>query len=322
MELREEKLNRFLKKNLISKDAIIPINTDASFRRYYRVKEKNLLIMDAPKEKGESILKFKEIDYLLLKAKVSAPIIFDFNEDDGFMLIEDFGENLFSKILDQNSQNDLYKKAVSLLAYLFKQSVEFKINLNYLETYSLKTIQDECEIFIDWYINKHLGTLISKKDKLFFQNIIKNIYDEIAPNNNIIVLRDYHVDNLFFLKERKLENQVGVIDFQDALVGSCAYDLISLLEDVRNPITNDLKNQLKNYFIMLTNCNASQLENEISFFSVQRNLKILGIFSRLKYRDNKDNYMKYNDDAWKFIKNHIDKPIFKDLKIWLKINAN
>ena len=122
MKSREEKLNKFLKKNSITKKIILPINTDASFRKYYRVKEKNLLVMDASKEHGESIIKFREINHLLLKFNVTVPIIFDYDEEDSFMLIEDFGDNLFSKIIDQDSSNNLYKKAVSLLAHLFNES--------------------------------------------------------------------------------------------------------------------------------------------------------------------------------------------------------
>ena len=112
--------------------------------------------------------------------------------------------------------------------------------------------------------------------------------------------------------------QVGILDFQDAVLGSSSYDLISIIEDVRRPISKNLKNILIKYFIDLTGYDPNQLEKELAFYSVQRNLKILGIFSRLNLRDNKSKYMRYNDNAWKYIKSNLNNPTMSDLKAWLK----
>jgi hypothetical protein len=125
------------------------------------------------------------------------------------------------------------------------------------------------------------------------------------------------VDNLILLKNRKGINQVGVIDFQDALIGSNAYDLVSLLEDVRRPIKTTLKEKLIEEYIDLTGYDLRRLLQEMRYFSIQRNLKIIGIFSRLKYRDGKPQYMELINNAWNFIYSHLEDPSFIELKTWI-----
>ena len=131
-------------------------------------------------------------------------------------------------------------------------------------------------------------------------------------------MRDYHVDNLIYQNSKLGLKKVGILDFQDAVIGQSSYDLASILEDVRRPITENLKNNLIDYFLSLTGYNLTQLKKELTFYSVQRNLKILGIFCRLSIRDNKPNYMAYNDNAWKNIKSNLSHPMMIDLKDWLK----
>ncbi len=148
------------------------------------------------------------------------------------------------------------------------------------------------------------------------------IFKEIDSTNSSLVLRDYHVDNLILLKDRKGKKQVGVIDFQDAVIGSNSYDLVSLLEDVRRPITVELKEKLIEEYIHITRYDPKQLLKEMKFFSVQRNLKIIGIFSRLKYRDQKPKYMRLIKNAWNFIDLYLEDPSFKELKSWISVYKN
>jgi aminoglycoside/choline kinase family phosphotransferase len=133
-----------------------------------------------------------------------------------------------------------------------------------------------------------------------------------------LVLRDYHVDNLFYLSNQKSLKQVGLIDFQDAVIGSSIYDLVSLLEDVRRPLKTDLQNELLEFYIKGINIKVQDVEREIKFFSIQRNLKILGIFYRLSIRDKKDSYLKYLPNAVKFIRKNLQDPFFINLVNWLK----
>ena len=108
-----------------------------------------------------------------------------------------------------------------------------------------------------------------------------------------------------------------MIDYQDALLGSAAYDLVSLVEDVRRPIKEELKYSLIEIYSKLIFADQIELQREIDFYSIQRNLKIIGIFSRLKYRDNKTNYFSMIEVAWSFINNHIKKSEYDDLKHWI-----
>ena len=317
MDLTEKNISSFLKRNSINKENIIPIQSDASFRKYYRVKNKKLLIMHAPKVNGESILKFRNIDEKLICAGISAPIIYDYDEENDFMLIEDFGSDIFSKIINKECEEELYKKAISLLGNIYSSSVEKKINLVSLDDYSLNVLTDESNLFIEWYLGQHLGVFLSEKSVFAFKEIIKNLFYQLKLSQKVLVLRDYHVDNLIYLKNRKNIKQVGIIDFQDAIIGSPAYDIASLVQDVRRPISTKLENKLKEYYALITNINPQELDLDISFFSIQRNLKILGIFSRLKYRDKKESYMKYIENAWGFINFHMEKPEFIYLKEWV-----
>ena len=166
-------------------------------------------------------------------------------------------------------------------------------------------------------MEKHCQIKLTGKEKLEYQEIIKKIFEGIDSTNSSLVLRDYHVDNLILLKDRKGINQVGVIDFQDAVIGSSIYDLVSLLEDVRRPITVELKEKLIEEYIHITGYDPKKLLKEMRFFSVQRNLKIIGIFSRLKYRDQKPKYMSLIKNAWNFIHLHLEDPSFTELKSWI-----
>ena len=320
MDLKKKEIDIFLSRNFLNKEEIVPIESDASFRKYYRVKNKKLLIMYAPKAKGESVSKFRNIDEKLISAGISAPIIYDYDEKNDFMLIEDFGEDIFSKIIDKECEEELYKKAISLLANIYSFSIEKKISLASLDDYSSNVLIDESNLFIEWYLRQHLGILLSEKSAFAFKEIIKNLFYQLKLSQKVLVLRDYHVDNLIHLKDRENIKQVGIIDFQDALIGSPAYDIASLVEDVRRPISIRLENKLKEYYALLTEINLQELDFDTSFFSIQRNLKILGIFFKLKYRDKKESYMKYIENAWRFINFHIEKPEFIELREWIEIH--
>ena len=177
---------------------------------------------------------------------------------------------------------------------------------------------NESLLFIDWYLEKRKGELVSSNQKKEFTEILYDFYENIKPQSSTLVLRDYHVDNLFYLNNQKSLKQVGLIDFQDAVIGSPLYDLASLLEDVRRPLQRNLQKKLLEFYIKAININAEDAEKEMRFFSIQRNLKILGIFCRLSIRDKKDNYLKYLPNVVTFIRNNLQDPFFNNLVNWLK----
>jgi hypothetical protein len=316
MVSRINQINNFLKNNQIETKNLIPIKNDASFRKYFRVDKK--ILMDADPNLGEDVGSFININHVLREFKLNVPEIFTIDKENGFLLLEDLGENIFSQILNSENEEQLYKQAIEVLIEIYKKDLNKFSNFTFLEKYSVEKLQDESQLFIEWYLKKYLKINITDTDIKDFKDIINKIFNNLDTKFEKLVLRDYHVDNLILQKSKLGLKQVGILDFQDAVLGSSSYDLISIIEDVRRPISKDLKNILIKYFIDLTGYDSNQLEKELAFYSVQRNLKILGIFSRLNLRDNKSKYMQYNDNAWKYIESNLNNPTMSDLKVWLK----
>ena len=316
MVSRINQINNFLKNNQIETKNLIPIKNDASFRKYFRVDKK--ILMDADPNLGEDVGSFININHVLREFKLNVPEIFTIDKENGFLLLEDLGENIFSQILNSENEEQLYKQAIEVLVEIYKKNLNKFSNFNFLEKYSVEILQDESQLFIEWYLKKYLKINITDTDIKNFKDIINKIFNNLDTKFEKLVLRDYHVDNLILQKSKLGLKQVGILDFQDAVLGSSSYDLISIIEDVRRPISKDLKNILIKYFIDSTGYDPNQLEKELAFYSVQRNLKILGIFSRLNLRDNKSKYMGYNDNAWKYIESNLNNPTMSDLKVWLK----
>ena len=317
MDNRFNKLLLYLEKQKISTKNLVAIKSDASFRKYYRL-ENNILAMDAAPEKGESVSKFSEIARILHSFNLSAPKIIDVNNKEGFILLEDFGDKVFSKHMNKENKKNLYKKAIDVLIDIKIKSHQNKSYLSKLKTYNFEELYRESILFIEWFIEKKLGMQISNKKRDEFYQILQQAFLNIKSQNDTLVLRDYHVDNLILKDHKEPLKQVGLIDFQDALLGSSFYDLASLLEDVRMPLNENEKEELIKYYIKMTNENYDMVLREINFFSLQRNLKILGIFSRLSIRDGKERYLEYFPATFNFIKSNLKSSLFFDMKKWIE----
>ena len=318
MGSRLDQINAFLESNQIKEKKIKAITSDASFRRYFRVADK--ILMDADPRLVDDLDAFINIDNLLISMSLNAPKIYSIDKENGFLLLEDLGDNLFSKVLNTNNEESLYKKAIDILIYLHNKNINQLSKNNLVENYSDEKLISETELFIEWYIKSYLNINISENQINEFKEIFSKIITTLNLKYDTLVLRDFHVDNLVFQHSKSGLCQVGLLDFQDAVLGQSSYDLISLIEDVRRPISSELKLSLIKYFIDATGYDSMQLYNEMALYSVQRNLKILGIFCRLSIRDQKSQYMKFNDNAWQFINNNLKNPIMIDIYKWLKLN--
>ncbi len=317
MNNRFNQLLLYLEKQKISSKNLVAIKSDASFRKYYRL-ENNILIMDAAPEKGESVLKFSKIARILHSFNLSAPEILDVNHEEGFILLEDFGDKIFSTYMNKENKKDLYKKAIDVLIDIKIKSRQNKSSLSKLTTYNFKELYRESILFIEWFIEQKLGMQISNKKRDEFFQILQEAFLNIKSQNDTLVLRDYHVDNLILKDHQEPLKQVGLLDFQDALLGSSFYDLASLLEDVRMPLNENEKEELIKYYINMTNESDEKVREEINFFSLQRNLKILGIFNRLSIRDGKARYLEYLPATFYFIKLNLKSSLFIDMKEWIE----
>ncbi len=298
---------------------------DASFRKFYRKENKNFssIIVFAKKEKLKNLIIYDAINKLLRKNKILAPNLYKENYREGYIEIQDFGNETIFKILNNKKNNKTYylKKIIKILnqIQLIKDTKikNFKKANYVIPKYDSNILIKEANLFCDWYAKKKLS---KKNIKIFarkFKKIVKTLTLNLQLKNNVFVHRDFHVSNLMLVG-----NKIGLIDSQDALIGNKAYDLSSLIDDVRFKTTNSFKKKIFNYYLnKQRNLNKRKFKNDFEILSVLRNLKIIGIFTRLAHRDNKKNYLKLIPYAWKLIDLRIhENELFIDLKNLLNQN--
>ena len=310
------------------KSKMMPIAGDASFRTFYRLKnkKKSKIIVLAKKEKYKNLIAYSVINKFLRTNNIHAPKLYASDFSKGVIVIEDFGNITFHKILVKKKDKlIIYKKLIDLLLKIQKIKPKTKIkNINggfhVLNKYSRKYLFEESDLFFDWY----LPLFLSKKKVLNIKNkskkILLKLYKKLNFRNSYFVHRDYHSQNLM-----KTKGKIGVIDSQDALIGNPAYDLVSLIDDVRIKSSKKLKNEIYSYYLIkniknLKNNSKNFLE-DFNILSVQRSLKIIGIFARLFKRDKKDQYLKFIPYTWQILELRMKEKIFSELKKILDKNV-
>jgi hypothetical protein len=298
------------------------IKGDASHRNFFRNKKKNSIIVFAKKEKVKNLLIYDAINKILNKNGILAPNLYQENYKKNFIEIQDFGNETLFKILKKKINKFFYlKKVIKILIkiQLIKdRKVKNFIKKEYLvPKYEKKILISEANLFCDWYVKKKLKKTIRKKFSKKYQKIIIKLASSLKLKNSIFVHRDFHLSNLMLVK-----NRIGVIDSQDALIGNRAYDLASLIDDVRLKTSTSLKNKIYKFYVQKQNrLDKKNFKNDFEILSVLRNLKIIGIFTRLAVRDKKKDYLKLIPYAWKLINLRIhENEIFKDLKELLRQN--
>ena len=307
-------------------NTIIPIKGDASFRKFYRKKnkKKSSIIIYSQREKIKNLLNYDSINKLLLNNKISAPRLLSENFNKNYIEIEDLGTKTLFDILKKKKINKfrIYKKILIILIKLqnikVKKIKNFKKNFYKIPNYSKTLIYKEANLFLDWYVPYTLNKQKRSKIKKELKKSISFLLGKIQLPNNTFVHRDFHVSNLMFKK-----NKISVIDSQDALYGNIAYDLASLIDDVRLKTSDNLKEMIYQNYLHLNKkkINEIKFKNDFEILSVLRNLKVIGIFTRLAVRDGKRKYLKLIPHAWKLIENRVNNnDIFKDLRKNLEDN--
>ena len=302
------------------------IKGDASFRSFYRKKKdkKKSIIVYATKEKEKNLLIYDAINRLLIKNKILAPKLYKENYKKNFIEIEDFGDDTVFNLLRKKGSNKikLYKKSINLLNKIQtikqNQTKNFKGKNYKIPIYDNDKLFKETKLFFDWYAIKYIPKKNLSKFNIEIKKQIKFLLSNLKLKNNIFVHRDFHVSNLM-----KYKRQLATIDTQDALIGNRAYDLASIIDDVRFKSNKKLKDNIYNYYLKLNKkrINKSILLNDFEILSVIRNMKIIGIFTRLAVRDNKTRYLKLIPYAWKLIEQRIENnKIFDNLKKVLELN--
>ena len=286
------------------------IKGDASIRKFYRNTKKNSIIVFANIEKIKNLLIYDSINKILIKNNIIAPKLLSQNYRNNYIEIQDLGNKTIYQTFIKNKKDHylILKKVINVLNKIQKikdkKVKNFNNKLYKIKNYNNKVLFDETKLFNDWYVPKKLN---KKKIYLFkdkFNKEIKLLLSKLKFKNNTFVHRDFHVSNLII----NSKNQIGLIDNQDALIGNRAYDLASLIDDVRYKTSNSLKDKVYNYYLKTNkNIHPKKFKNDFDILSVLRNLKIIGIFMRLAERDKKKKYLKLIPYAWKMIDNRMNK---------------
>lgn len=273
--------------------SIQPASADASFRRYFRTTDENsgktYVIMDAPPEK-EDCTPFIKITKILRDARINAPEILEQNIKQGFLLLADLGDQPYLNHLNNKQAETLYTDAISALIRM--QNIKNDVIAD-LPAYDERLLRDEMQLFEDWYLNQHLEVNLDKKQKTSLDDIFNLLIQNALEQPQVFVHRDYHSRNLMLTHK----DNPGVIDYQDAVIGPCTYDLVSLFKDcyVEWP-RQKIEQWLYDYFLKSNigkdkDLDFVQFIRWFDLMGVQRHLKVLGIFSRLNYRDGKEQYL-------------------------------
>ncbi len=309
------------------------IKGDASFRTFFRKKDvqRNSIIVFSKKEKIKNLLVYDAINKILRKNKILAPQLYKENYNKNYIEIEDFGNKTIFKELNKSKKNkfDYFKKIIKLLIKI--QSIKnrrvntFKKKNYVIPKYDKNILLKEANLFCDWYLKNNFSRKEIEKFSREFRKITKKLTSKLMLKENTFVHRDFHVSNLMIVKKK-----IGIIDSQDALIGNRAYDLASLIDDVRIKTTKSFKKKIFNFYLKKEKkIDVYKFKNDFEILSILRNFKIIGIFTRLAIRDGKKSYLKLIPYTWQLISMRINQnEVFQDLKDLLnqkfkkKLNEN
>lgn len=322
MTKREALKTIFLNQQKFKKMDREKLKNDASFRTYERLTTDrgSFILMDAPPEKEET-LPFIKVSKFLRRNELSAPEVIAQDTNNGFLLLEDFGNDSFNNILNGNSElskelteERIYEKAIDALIYLHKlPSPDID-----LPRYNDAMLLKESTCFIDWYVSVLNEETSTKEMKEEFNLIIRHLMSLSKRFAEVVVHRDYHVDNLIWLNDKVAFRKVGMLDFQDAVIGSPIYDLISLLEDARRDVSPALADKMiKRYLKAFPTYLRKDFNAAYAILGVQRNLKIIGIFARQAAKYKNPKYLSMLPRLWRYIHNDLKHPLLLPLKTWL-----
>ncbi len=266
-----------------------PVSGDASFRRYFRTEfnGQTFIVMDAPPDK-EAIAPFVDIAGRLLRAGVHAPQVFAQNIDQGFLLLEDLGDQMLKALLQADNGQRLFDQVLPVLA-----AMAGSCDSAGLPSYSASKLHEELDLFTDWYVEKHCGQAIAIEQRQQWQGLCQRLVDSALAQPKVFVHRDFHSCNLHTLSSAGQGDLTGVIDFQDAVCGPLTYDLASWLWDryITWPRV-DLERWMEQARqVLAPELAPEQWQRWCDLMGMQRNLKIVGIFARLHYRDAKPGYL-------------------------------
>ncbi|HWY66673.1 MAG TPA: phosphotransferase [Rhizomicrobium sp.] len=333
-------------------DAVVsPLPGDASTRHYARLAlgERKAMLMDQPQNAeaptagpdaseetrralgynalarlaGADTARFVAAAQWLRAHGLAAPEIYDADPVSGFVILEDLGDALFAEVLaDGGDEKQLYQHAVEVLAKIHASAAPVALAAGKpLFDYDLAAQIAETDLLPEWFLPLALGRKASDEERIEHRRLWRAALSGIGKNRRVFVHRDYHAQNLLWLPQRSGVSRVGLIDFQDAVAGSAAYDLISLIEDARRDVSPALAEAATAHYLATIEAqgarlNEQEFRQEMAVMAAQRNAKIVGIFARLYKRDGRVRYLAFLPRVWAYLERDLGHPALADLRAW------
>lgn len=280
---------------------------DASNRRYERLHRAGgdtAILMDAPPELGETVSPFLHIADHLRACGLSAPLIYERDITKGVLILEDFGDDVFADVMqnDTSQQIPLYRSAVDVMLHLHHEPIPD------LPMCTGDWLMDMTMVLFDWYAPD-----ASKRDQEKYRSLFQPHLDVVSKVEPVLILRDFHAQNLMLLPERDGIKRVGVLDFQDAMLGHPAYDPVSILQDARRDVSEEVEQKILTYLLEQSHHDKGAFRASYAVLGLQRNLRILGLFARLCLRDGKAHYVDFIPRVWRYIQRNLMHPELEEL---------
>ena len=331
--------------------SVTPLPGDASTRRYARLVRggESHMLMDQPQGAetptappdaseaerqalgynavarlaGADCARFAAVAAYLREHGLAAPQVLAADHAQGFAVLEDLGDALFADVLAQGGdEKALYQAAVEVLARIHARDAPAQLSSDKpLFAYDQTALIAETDLLIEWFAPLALGRDVMNAERAEHRGLWKAVLSKIEGGRQVFVHRDYHAQNLLWLPQRDGVARVGLIDFQDAVAGSPAYDLISLTEDARRDVSPELAEIATQHYLDVmaaqgTPVNEPAFRREMAVMAAQRNAKIVGIFARLCNRDGKPRYLAYLPRVWAYLERDLSHPALSDLRDW------
>ncbi|MBV0913494.1 aminoglycoside phosphotransferase family protein [Anianabacter salinae] len=285
---------------------------DASNRRYERLRlgDQRAVLMDAPAERGEDVRPFVAIARHLTACGLSAPQILAKDPQAGLLLLEDLGDDVFARVLERAPQDEpmLYRAAVDALLALHAAPLPGGVG-----AYDVALMTDKAALAYDWYLMGATGS-VDTAALAAFRAETETVLAPMMRERQVLILRDYHAENLIWLPHRDGPARVGQLDFQDALIGHPAYDLVSLLKDARRDLAPDTEEAALAGMIARSGADPDSFRAAYAVLGAQRNLRILGVFARLSLHFGKPHYVDLIPRVWSHLVTSLDHPSLAALR--------
>jgi N-acetylmuramate 1-kinase len=300
---RKQLLIEFIQKSGWSDATRQTVAGDASNRRYERLTKQDgttIILMDAPFERGEDIRPFIAIAEHLRSIPLSAPKIVTRDMTNGFLLIEDLSDDLFKTVIarDPSLEVPLYEAATDVLSTLHAAP------LPALEAYDTATMTKFAARSYEWYLFGATGKQ-NTPEQAAFETLMSELLKPLEAVSKILIQRDYHAENLLWLPERNGPERVGLLDFQDAMSGHAAYDLVSILQDARRDVPREIESKMIDRYLSQNPQDEAEFRKAYAILGLQRNLRIVGAFAKLCIDLGKPRYVDLIPRVWEFVERNL-----------------